>query len=407
MTSTQKPKIWIPTPNQEIDGYLLEEPICLSGEADVFLASKNGEKFAIKIYRDATPPDIQLEHNLPHILSPIFTGIAEGRAIEITPYRELGNTKNIKTWSEANLKSLLDQVSTALNTLHSRGIKHRDLKPENILIKNLQPLEVEVCDFGTASRRSDTTFLTTAVGTLAHSAPEAATGVTSPAGDFFSLGSTLLELQTGQNTFSQKTAKEQYFLAVQGKREIPKSLSPAWKDLYKGLLHDDHKTRWGYKEIRRWLQGQTVPTPKKRIKNFFKTPTGKTLLKTLTYGSIATIATIGIILVSIKAWNDYGQWQRLPASKTLPASSPLYQTLKNKIENTKFSNPSTGESWNSNKILHIETSAGDQNKFIATVDLQNPHGTTEATIQLTNGIEGPTITGATTDDKALTKTSER
>jgi eukaryotic-like serine/threonine-protein kinase len=84
------------------------------------------------------------------------------------------------------------QVADALAAAHALGIEHRDITPGNMLITD--DGIVKVIDFGIAHHPSYARLTQPGVlsGTFTYLAPEVArTGMTSPASDVFSLGSTL------------------------------------------------------------------------------------------------------------------------------------------------------------------------------------------------------------------------
>lgn len=257
LTKKHTNKIWIPQSGENFEGVILGEPLAIGGESDVFFLEGTGSAKVIKLYRNGyQPPNPEEIAQLSHSnLCPILqTGSWKGRYYEVSPFYEEGNSKNIIDNKEEKLRILLKQVSEATHYLHQKGYLHRDIKPENILIEKNNPLISRLSDFGkTTQKGAATTALTLSVGTLAHTAPEAATGLISKASDYFSLGSTIHELWTGKNPMEGKDPKEQYFLAIKGNLEIDPSLPNHWKVLIYGLTDPDSKKRWNYKNIQKWL----------------------------------------------------------------------------------------------------------------------------------------------------------
>jgi len=93
----------------------------------------------------------------------------------------LDHIKKRKNFSEREAASVIRDVASALEFLHSKGIAHRDLKPENVLCVHEGKLTpVKLCDFDLGSGikfhsggGSDTTpFLQTPVGSAEFMAPE-------------------------------------------------------------------------------------------------------------------------------------------------------------------------------------------------------------------------------------------
>ncbi|KAH7068469.1 hypothetical protein FB567DRAFT_565194 [Paraphoma chrysanthemicola] len=74
---------------------------------------------------------------------------------------------------ETVVRSMAQQILSALNYLHRMKITHRDIKPDNILISEVEPFTVKLSDFGLSKVvKTEETFLKTFCGTLLYCAPE-------------------------------------------------------------------------------------------------------------------------------------------------------------------------------------------------------------------------------------------
>ena len=102
---------------------------------------------------------------------------------------------------------LIQQVASALDSAHARGLVHRDVKPANILISQEDGAgeHAYLTDFGVTKRRSATETPTVTgewVGTLDYVAPEQLRGErVDGRADTYSLGCVLFECLTGRVPF--------------------------------------------------------------------------------------------------------------------------------------------------------------------------------------------------------------
>jgi len=130
------------------------------------------------------------------------------------------------TWEE--IISLGQQLCSALQHAHEKGVIHRDLKPSNLMI--LPDGTLKLTDFGIA-KDLESTALTSAnctVGTASYMSPEQCRGerdMTNKS-DLYSLGVVFYELVTGRKPFNADNAMEMFMQHVSGKFERPSRLVP-------------------------------------------------------------------------------------------------------------------------------------------------------------------------------------
>ncbi len=111
--------------------------------------------------------------------------------------------KNGRTFSEAELKEIAENLLNILIYLHNRNpsVIHRDVKPSNILLTNRSGNsvgEVYLVDFGSVQNITVVENGTlTVVGTYGYMSPEHFGGRAVPTSDLYSLGATLIYLATG------------------------------------------------------------------------------------------------------------------------------------------------------------------------------------------------------------------
>jgi len=106
-------------------------------------------------------------------------------------------------WEEGRVMTLLDEVLSILDFVHSHGVIHRDIKPDN-LIRRKSDNKLVLVDFG-AVKQIRTQFAATqgrasntvAIGTPGYMASEQALGQPRPTSDIYALGIIAIQAITG------------------------------------------------------------------------------------------------------------------------------------------------------------------------------------------------------------------
>lgn len=258
-------------------GYTVQRRMCPateSGEADVFLCTKDGREYAAKVFRRRYDRDERLLRNLqtlnnPNVAHIYHAGQIFGREFHVLEYYPRGSVSDAlhtgKRFSEAELRSIyIPALNNALYALHGIGILHRDIKSSNILLTDMnQPVLI---DFGISSVTSDgmVTRVTRAAYTSGYQAPEVPNNIYKDISDYYSLGVVLYEMFTGvMPTWSS-------FVIDQ-----PKNMSGDLYNLIRGLTYpdwnrsDNPNHRWGYMEVCKWLQGKPQPVPGTTVNEIF------------------------------------------------------------------------------------------------------------------------------------------
>ena len=123
---------------------------------------------------------------------------------------------------------MLQQIASALQYAHERGIVHRDIKPSNILLRDDH--HSYLADFGLAkpmNSRGSVTQTGVLLGTPEYMAPELADGPASMSSDLYALAVLLYQMVTGQLPFTGDTSLA-VFLKQMYEQPIPPSrLNPA------------------------------------------------------------------------------------------------------------------------------------------------------------------------------------
>jgi serine/threonine protein kinase len=145
------------------------------------------------------------------------------------------------------------QVANALEAAEKHGLVHRDLKPANLMLLNGPEINVKVIDFGLAKvlghpEPTDRITYDGFIGTPAFASPEQFSGVQiDQRSDYFSLGSTLVYLLTGQQPFKADQVPELAELMVHREPVIARlkaaGIPSPVRKLAAALLSPDPKDR--------------------------------------------------------------------------------------------------------------------------------------------------------------------
>ncbi|CAL4901280.1 unnamed protein product [Urochloa decumbens] len=182
--------------------------------------------------------------------------------------------------TEEAARKYFQQLISAVDYCHSRGVYHRDLKPENLLLDENETLKVS--DFGLSalaeSKRQDG-LLHTACGTPAYVAPEVLgrKGYSGPKADVWSCGVILFVLVANYLPFHDRNLIEMYKKISKAEYRCPRYFSVALKELLYGILDPDPNTR--------------IPISMIKRSAWYRKPVGLAVLKTEIVNKICTEAT--------------------------------------------------------------------------------------------------------------------
>lgn len=201
-------------------------------------------------------------------------GVVKNHSYEIDEYYDGGDlADSLPLSSEEEAFKIIAQINDGLNEIHKKGIIHKDIKAENIYFKDSSKKEIAIGDFGISvayDQQDDANEHLTSIdsGTDGYKAPEAFNGVISPATDYYSFGITVWNILTGKNPFvaedgSPLGAAQIHYETYEDKikeRLISSAtnLSEKSKKLISGLLVYRHDQRWGYEQVKDFLEGKDV-----------------------------------------------------------------------------------------------------------------------------------------------------
>jgi serine/threonine protein kinase len=249
---------------------ILEQLPTKGAEADIFVVDDSGEQRVLKLYRHKLEPKIEILSRITEIsrensrcfVTYFKTGFDEetGRWYELQEFIQNGSVSDLSRdvkRSEIFVSQFTQELAEAIQCLHDNGIIHCDIKPANVLVRDLEPLDLVLADFGISSlMASDASRKMTGLkGTPMYWAPEAFSRVIGRASDWWGLGMMLLEMLAGEHPFEGLSGSEIIKKLTLGNVDVPESLGPDWGLLVKGLLTKDDSRRWGKNEIDRWLAG--------------------------------------------------------------------------------------------------------------------------------------------------------
>lgn len=149
-------------------------------------------------------------------------------------------------------RNYFQQLMSAIDFCHSRGVYHRDLKPENLLLD--EDGNLKVTDFGlsafTDHLRQDG-LLHTACGTPAYVAPEVIgkKGYDGAKADIWSCGVILFVLLAGFLPFQEDNIVSMYRKIYRGDFKCPPWLSPEARKLITRMLDPNPSTRVSISKI--------------------------------------------------------------------------------------------------------------------------------------------------------------
>ncbi len=227
--------------------YTLEAPLGKGGMASVYRAHQasvdryvaikvmtpeiaNDPGFVERFQREARIIG-RLEH--PHILPVIDFGESEGTYYIVMRYMDGGSLDDLirqRRLRPEEVAHYLDQIASALDYAHQKGVIHRDLKPNNVLLDRAN--NCYLTDFGIARIEGGDQHKLTAtgsvMGTPAYMSPEQAMGrPVDGRSDIYTLGVMLYEMATGKLPFMADTSAALIFHHVYETPPSPRQINPS------------------------------------------------------------------------------------------------------------------------------------------------------------------------------------
>lgn len=226
------------------------------------LPALGGAPDLVKRFVDEARAVNQIRH--PHLVDIFAFGhLADGRPYFVMEWLDgvsLHERLTARRLSSSEALTVLDQLASALEAAHAKGIVHRDIKPANVfLLGDRGGIFVKLLDFGVAKLKADPSASDSTpglvVGTPDYMAPEqvAAQVVDTPA-DVYSLGVLAYELLVGQRPFygvdRLEVMHKHVAAAPPPPRSVRSTISPAAEALLLAMLHKDPADRPSLAEVR-------------------------------------------------------------------------------------------------------------------------------------------------------------
>ena len=222
----------------------------------------------LTLYHQGSEPDpsvyevlqrISLEH-IPEIYA---TGRWNNRAFEVSEILTGGVLSDLGTVASdlASIRKIVDELGQALHSFSEVGLRHRDLQPATLLVRNRDPLDLVISDFGSARLSDFDLDIVSPLEVTRYMAPEAIAGGVAAASDWWSLGIILLEQITDGKCFKDINERAYLIHVLANGVTLPNDLDPSINLLLRGLLARDRHQRWQWSEVKSWLKGEVVVAP--------------------------------------------------------------------------------------------------------------------------------------------------
>ncbi len=151
---------------------------------------------------------------------------------------------------------------------HNNLILHKDIKPGNFFFRDKNHTQLVLGDFGIASLCDEDELMhqTQQARTPIYAAPEMYETIDDRVEidgkvDFYSLGILLMYIWLGANPFKDNERK-MIRMKRFGELPYPSDVPADILSLMQGLTIVDPQKRWGYNEVQRWYNGESVAVAK-------------------------------------------------------------------------------------------------------------------------------------------------
>ncbi len=243
-----------------------------TGEAQVFLVERDGEKFVLKIYYpnfDVNKKVLQTVYNFDfEMIVKVYDfgkTYVDGkhRYYELMEYLQGGTMQEYRLNGDMDkFRRIALQGAAALAYCHQSHILHKDIKPGNFFFRDKEHTELVLGDFGISSilDQDGKAQKTTQARTPIYAAPEMYSDVIDgvvevmPSVDFYSFGICLMTLWLGESPLS---SNERTMMRQKSEGRLPRilELPNRVRMIVQGLTVVNPANRWGYEQVEEWFLG--------------------------------------------------------------------------------------------------------------------------------------------------------
>lgn len=269
-----------------LDGKIYHEIKTLSwssGEAQVLLVERGGEKYVLKLYYPGFVPEEGVLQQVWNMNFELIVHLKDyGKTMVDGVLREYELMEYLQGLSLADyrlngdlekMRRIALSAAASLAYLHNCNLIHKDVKLGNYLFRDKENSELVLTDFGISTLIEDSDspiHKTTQARTPLYAAPEMYDNVIDGEveltfkADYYSLGIVLFFLWLGKNPFS---GNERSMMRMKSEGKLPNLdlLPPEISQLVRGLTVVNPEKRWGYDEVERWYRGETVEVDESSI----------------------------------------------------------------------------------------------------------------------------------------------
>lgn len=252
--------------------YRIVRRLGMGGQGSVYLCEQlaDGAQVAIKLYSVAMSKlDGTVIEKLSHAPSghivPTTFGQWGEECWEIQEYLPLGTVADIRqhlggTLPDEVARAIVGELADAVAAAHELDLIHRDIKPSNILVRQLEPLDLVLADFGLVRSLVAGAQHGSRSATPGYRSPDTAQGIWRWESDWWAVGITLYEVLQQRHPFDDEHGYRKDDITILGylvENEVPLDgvTDERWLLLLRGLLTKSAEHRWGAEEVRSWLAG--------------------------------------------------------------------------------------------------------------------------------------------------------